>query len=143
MDWVLQAILPLKYLKILVMSENNIRQMEADDFKGESFILRVLEGIIRWITTIRVGMESLDELTLNHNKLEHLGAGFFRGLNSLTTLYIDHNHIQTVNKDAFEGLEDSLTSLTLAGNQIQEFPMLALRRIHSLHTLHLDNNKLS
>ena len=86
MDWVLQAILPLKYLKILVMSENNIRQMEADDFKGESFILRVLEGI-RWITTIRVGMESLDELTLNHNKLEHLGAGFFRGLNSLTTLY--------------------------------------------------------
>ena len=143
MDWVLQAILPLKYLKILVMSENNIRQMEADDFKGESFILRVLEGIIRWITTIRVGMESLDELTLNHNKLEHLGAGFFRGLNSLTTLYIDHNHVQTVNKDAFEGLEDSLTSLTLAGNQIQEFPMLALRRIHSLHTLHLDNNKLS
>ena len=143
MDWVLQAILPLKYLKILVMSENNIRQMEADDFKGESFILRVLEGIIRWITTIRVGMESLDELTLNHNKLEHLGAGFFRGLGSLTALYIDNNKIRTVNKDAFEGLEDSLTSLTLAGNQIQEFPMLALRRIHSLHTLHLDNNKLS
>ena len=141
MDWVLQAILPLKYLKILVMSENNIRQMEADDFKGESFILRVLEGIRR--ITIRVGMESLDELTLNHNKLEHLGAGFFRGLNALTTLYVDHNQIQTVNKDAFEGLEDSLTSLTLAGNQIQEFPMLALRRIHSLHTLHLDNNKLS
>ena len=46
MDWGLQAILPLKYLKILVMSENNIREMEADDFKGESFILRVLEGII-------------------------------------------------------------------------------------------------
>ena len=88
-------------------------------------------------------MDSLDQLTLNHNKLEHLGAGFFRGLNSLTTLYVDHNQIQTVNKDAFEGLEDSLTSLTLTGNQIQEFPMLALRRIHRLQTLHLDDNKVS
>ena len=88
-------------------------------------------------------MESLDQLTLNHNKLEHLGAGFFRGLNSLTTLYADHNQIQTINKEAFEGLEDSLTSLTLTGNQIGEFPMLALRRIHRLQTLHLDDNKVS
>lgn len=117
-----EAILPLKYLKILELSENKISQMEADDFNG---------------------MDSLDQLTLNHNKLEHLGAGFFRGLHSLTTLYVDHNQIQTVNKDAFEGLEDSLTSLTLTGNQIQEFPMLALRRIHRLQTLHLDDNKIT
>ena len=95
------------------------------------------------LSSTRAGMDSLDQLTLNHNKLEHLGAGFFRGLNALTTLYVDHNQIQTVNKDAFEGLEDSLTSLTLTGNQIQEFPMLALRRIHRLQSLHLDDNKVS
>lgn len=50
-------------------------------------------------------MDSLDHLTLNNNKIPHLGAGFFRGLDSLTTLYIDHNEIRTVNKDAFEGLD--------------------------------------
>ena len=37
----LQAILPLKYLKHLELSENKIRQMEADDFKGEALFLRV------------------------------------------------------------------------------------------------------
>ena len=47
-------------------------------------------------------MDSLDQLTLNKNELQHLGAGFFRGLGSLTALYIDNNKIRTVNKDAFE-----------------------------------------
>ncbi len=50
-------------------------------------------------------MDSLDHLTLNHNKLKHLGPGYFRGLNSLTTLYLDHNEIRTIHKDAFVGLE--------------------------------------
>jgi Leucine-rich repeat (LRR) protein len=115
------AILQLKYLKILELTENQIGQIKAEDF---------------------IGMDNLDQLTINHNKLTHLGAGFFKGLNSLTTLYIDANNIKTINKDAFEGLEDSLTSLTLTGNQIEEFPSLALRRIHRLETLHLDNNKI-
>ncbi len=50
-------------------------------------------------------MDSLDHLTLNHNKLKHLGPGFFRGLDSLTTLYLDHNEIRTIHMEAFKGLE--------------------------------------
>lgn len=51
------------------------------------------------------GMDNLDHLTLNDNRLTTLGKGFFRGLSSLTTLYIDHNEINTIDNDAFEGLE--------------------------------------
>ncbi len=54
---------------------------------------------------LSAGMDSLDHLTLNSNKLRHLGAEFFMGLDALTTLYIDHNQIRTINVDAFKGLE--------------------------------------
>ena len=87
-------------------------------------------------------MDSLDHLTLNNNRVKHLGAGFFRGLTSLTTLYIDHNGLETIHKDAFEGLESKLTSLELTGNKLEEFPSLALTRIHRLEILHIDNNKI-
>lgn len=65
-------------------------------------------------------MERLDHLTLNYNLITDLGKGYFRGLSALTTLYIDHNGIRTINKDAFEGLEENLASLQLTGNQVRE-----------------------
>ena len=36
-----------------------------------------------------------------------------------------------------------LTSLSLAGNQLREFPSKALKPIHELTTLHMDDNKIS
>ena len=87
-------------------------------------------------------MDSLDHLSLNYNRIKHLDAGFFRGLTSLTTLYIDHNELRTINKDAFEGLDRKLSSLSLTGNHLEEFPSLALTRIHKLETLHIDDNKI-
>lgn len=116
-----EALIPLKYLRIIDFTDNQISHINAGDFTG---------------------MDSLDHLTLNNNKIPHLGAGFFRGLDSLTTLYIDHNEIRTVNKDAFEGLDAKLSSLMLTGNKIESFPSEALRRIHQLETLHLDDNKI-
>lgn len=103
------AIRPLKFLKILELSENQIKEMHAGDFEGN---------------------DSLDHLVLNYNQLGHLGGGYFRGLNKLTTLYIDHNGITTIDRDAFEGLEENLASLTLTGNSLKVFPSVALRRIH-------------
>jgi Leucine-rich repeat (LRR) protein len=63
-------------------------------------------------------MDNLDQLTINHNKLTHLGAGFFKGLNSLTTLYIDANNIKTINKDAFEGLEGEKHGMEMGGGPL-------------------------
>lgn len=79
---------------------------------------------------------------MNHNKLEHLNEGIFQGMPKLTTLYLDQNMITTIHNNAFVGLEANLQSLSLASNQLQEFPSSALRPVHELTTLHIDDNKI-
>ncbi len=54
---------------------------------------------------LSLGLDSLDQLILNHNQISHLEANGFSGLPKLTTLYIDHNGVETINKEAFKGLE--------------------------------------
>ena len=111
------------------------------------------------------GLDSLDHLIMNSNALDHLGKGFFSGLPKLTTLYLDHNQIKQIHQEAFIGLEckyfwllfktvlqihfyffgdiaANLQSLSLAGNDIEEFPSSALKPVHELTTLHLDDNRI-
>ena len=40
------------------------------------------------------------------------------------------------------GITANLQSLSLAGNDIEEFPSSALKPVHELTTLHLDDNRI-
>ena len=51
------------------------------------------------------GLEALDFLALNHNKLTALAASHFDGLPSLSSLELDYNRIAKIDKAAFNGLE--------------------------------------
>lgn len=64
-----------------------------------------MAGKIAIFCAIFSGLDNLDHLTMNQNKIAHLGENFFVGVPKLTTLYLDHNKIATIHKNAFVGLE--------------------------------------
>lgn len=117
-----EALASCTYLEHLELSENPISVINPGDFNG---------------------LDNLDHLSMSHNLLDHLGKNYFTGLPMLSTLYIENNKITAVHTEAFSGLEAHLTSLSLAGNQLREFPSKALKPIHELTTLHMDDNKIS
>ena len=54
---------------------------------------------------MQIGLEKLDKLELNHNKIEELVDYCFEGLPKLTSLSIDYNKIIHVQPRAFSGLD--------------------------------------
>ena len=57
---------------------------------------------------MQIGLEKLDKLELNHNKIEELVDYCFEGLPKLTSLSIDYNKIIHVQPRAFSGLDGEL-----------------------------------
>ena len=64
-----------------------------------------LKKLFLKIDFFQPGLDNLDQLVLNDNKLEHLGEDYFTGISKLTTLYLDQNKIKTINAKAFNGIE--------------------------------------
>ena len=51
------------------------------------------------------GLDKLDTLNLNHNKIEVLFNGHFEGMSKVTSLSLDYNKINEIQENAFEGLD--------------------------------------
>lgn len=60
----------------------------------------------------------------------------------IQALDFSNNQIQTVNVNAFRGLEMKLTQLDLSQNNLSVIPTWALTYLHSLQSLHLENNRI-
>ncbi|CAL2032446.1 unnamed protein product [Caenorhabditis brenneri] len=60
----------------------------------------------------------------------------------MQTLDFSNNQIQTVNVNAFRGLEMKLTQLDLSHNNLSVIPTWALTYLHNLQILHLENNRI-
>ena len=99
--------------------------------------------------TLSSGLEALDFLALNHNKLTALAASHFDGLPSLSSLELDYNRIAKIDKAAFNGLESErekhernsiidisdagkLQQLSITHNKLNFFPSPALRPLFQL-----------
>ncbi|KAM9305647.1 uncharacterized protein PAF06_014234 [Gastrophryne carolinensis] len=87
------------------------------------------------------GLQSLQILNLNENKLENLSGRFSVGLDSLTHLYLAYNLLHIVTKYSFQHLH-SLEQLDLQGNFISILEPEALRSLTQLRRLQLQNNLL-
>lgn len=85
------------------------------------------------------GLSMLAFLDLSQNSISELpgpaGQKAFEGLASLTGLNLERNLIQTINADAFYGIRNTLSSLSLLNNIIDEFPTSAINSVHDLKVL--------
>lgn len=87
------------------------------------------------------GLQSLQILDLNDNKIADLGGSFSVDLDSLTHLYLAHNVLHSVMRYNFQHL-NSLELLDLQGNLISKLEPGALRSLTQLRRLLLQNNQL-
>ncbi|GLH03927.1 Toll-like receptor 6 [Gryllus bimaculatus] len=86
---------------------------------------------------------NLKILHLNSTKtLSELENGTFHGLSSLQILSLNDNKLMHLGEDLFTSLEN-LEELFLNVNNLSELPLGIFRKLYNLRLLNLDNNKLT
>jgi Leucine-rich repeat (LRR) protein len=71
-------------------------------------------------------------LDLAQNNIRKIDAGLLAGLDSLTALNLERNAIQKLQRDIFDGVNDTLSSLSLLNNLLTEYPIEALNSLKEL-----------
>ncbi|XP_046465313.1 uncharacterized protein haf [Neodiprion pinetum] len=93
------------------------------------------------------GLKTLAFLDLSYNSLRELpgsaGRLAFDGLDALTGLNLERNFIQNIEPDAFYGIKNTLSSLSLLSNLIPDFPTAAINSVHDLRVLDIGFNLIT
>ena len=77
-------------------------------------------------------LQGLAFLDVAQNKIRDLESGIFEKMDSMTALNLERNAIQSLDPRVFDGVTDTLSSLSLLNNMLTEFPLLALRTLPKL-----------
>ena len=77
-------------------------------------------------------LQGLAFLDVAQNKIRDLESGIFEKMDSMTALNLERNAIQSMDPRVFDGVTDTLSSLSLLNNMLTEFPLLALRTLPKL-----------
>ncbi|XP_044266891.1 leucine-rich repeat transmembrane protein FLRT1 [Tribolium madens] len=139
----------LKKLATLKLSDNNVT-LSLEALKG-------LEGSLKNLNLKGTRQKDIPEavknlrtlafLDLSQNSLRELpgmtGLKSFEGLDSLTALNLERNLIQKLDKNAFQGVEKTLSSLSLLNNLLPDFPTEALSVLSELRVLDIGFNLLT
>jgi Leucine-rich repeat (LRR) protein len=132
-----EAFVTLSSLSTLKLSDNNLTL--------SSHVFRGLEGSLKNLNlkgtrqkripeAVR-GLRTLAFLDLAQNGLRELpgpGGRLLEDLHSLTALNLERNLIQNVDADAFSGVNDTLSSLSLLNNLLTDFPTAAINSLTEL-----------
>ncbi|CAH0557758.1 unnamed protein product [Brassicogethes aeneus] len=134
-------------LSTLKLSDNNVTL--------EDGALRGLEGSLKNLNlkgtrqkeipeAVR-NMKTLAFLDLSQNSLRELPGSTesFTGLESLTALNLERNLIQTLGENAFQGVQKTLSSLSLLNNLLPDFPTKAMSQLKELRVLDIGFNLLT
>lgn len=130
----------------LKLSDNEVT-LSAESFRGLETTLKNLN--LKGTRQKKVpealrGLKTLAFLDLSQNSIRELpgtsGTRAFEGLDSLTGLNLERNLIQNIGPDAFYGVRNTLSSLSLLNNLIPDFPTAA---INSVHDLRVSNHEWS
>ncbi|KAF7382767.1 hypothetical protein HZH66_013169 [Vespula vulgaris] len=162
----------LKNLTVLDLSMNKITKVPDDAFAGlklvtlklsdnevtlSSAAFRGLEASLKNLNlkgtrqkkvpeALR-GLKALAFLDLSQNSIHELpgsaGVKAFEGLDSLTGLNLERNLIQNIGPNAFYGVRNTLSSLSLLNNLIPDFPTAAINSIHDLRVLDIGFNLIT
>ena len=80
-------------------------------------------------------------LYINNSSLTTIPSGVFKNLDVLN-MHIANSRLESVSTDAFAGLEDKLTALTIEKTPLRQLPQSQLQSLRALKSLDLSNNKL-
>lgn len=139
----------LSKLTTLKLSDNNVT-LEDGSLRGLENSLKNLnlKGTLqKQIPTAIKEMKTLAFLDLSQNSLRTLpgtdGRQTFEGLESLTALNLERNVIQVLEEDAFYGVQNTLSSLSLLNNLLPDFPSKAIKTLKELRVLDIGFNLLT
>ncbi|CAM1324330.1 Uncharacterised protein g8646 [Pycnogonum litorale] len=139
-----ESIKKLKYLKILDLGYNYIKDVPSYSFYGLSITNLNLQNneIGMLLEYSFAGLEeSLTELSIGNNKIEEFPLNSLRRLRNLVILKIMWNSIGKIRKDKFVRLT-SLKTLDIGCNQIEQIRGNIFWSMPSLSTLSLYMNKI-
>lgn len=153
----IKAIQRLTSLKNLDLSTNKITEVLADAFVNlplntlkladnqlniASDAFNGLEGTLKNLNLKNTGQEavpkgvtrliSLAFLDLAQNKIGKIEPGHLSTMNTLTALNLERNRILKIDAKSFEGINDTLSSLSLLNNLLVEFPVDAMSTLTEL-----------
>ncbi|XP_050529564.1 uncharacterized protein LOC126899071 [Daktulosphaira vitifoliae] len=143
------AFATLKNLQTIKLSDNNIT-LSKHSFRGlenslknlnlKSTNQKVLPECIR-------NLKNLAFLDLAQNILSELpgpsGQYIFQGLSALTALNLERNVIQSLGESTFDGVKNSLSSLSLLNNLLTEYPTEAISKLPELRVLDVGFNLIT
>ncbi|XP_043522739.1 uncharacterized protein LOC122535337 isoform X2 [Frieseomelitta varia] len=162
----------LKNLTVLDLSMNKITKVNDNAFTGLKLVTLKLSdnevtlapgsfrGLERSLKNLNLkgtrqkkvpealrGLKTLAFLDLSQNSIRELpgsaGTKAFEGLDSLTGLNLERNLIQNIGSDAFHGIKNTLSSLSLLNNLIPDFPTVAINSIQDLRVLDIGFNLIT
>uniref|UniRef100_T1JEM4 LRRCT domain-containing protein n=1 Tax=Strigamia maritima TaxID=126957 RepID=T1JEM4_STRMM len=163
-----EALRSLRVLTHLDLSRNKIKFIDHAAFVGPPLqVLKLndnplvlhnnsllgLESSLRNLGLRETGQErvppavgilrSLAFLDFAQNRVNQLDGNVFKGLKSLTALNLEQNPLTRIPPDAFQGVQNTISSLSLLSAALEEFPVEALKGLTELRVLDLGFNKLS
>ena len=168
-----KALSLLTTLNLLDLSKNKISHVPNDAFKSLSklstlklmdnnvtlsrYALRGLENCLKNLNlkgtkqkrvpeAIR-GLKTLAFLDLSLNGIRELpgtgGVRTFEGMDFLSALNLERNLISSLGETAFQGIRETLSSLSLLNNLLSEFPVGAVHSLKELRVLDIGFNLLT
>jgi Leucine-rich repeat (LRR) protein len=85
---------------------------------------------------------SVNKLGFIHGALNFIKQDAFKTQQQIQILDLGNNNIQNVNVNAFRGLESTLKSLSLQGNELDLIPLWSLTFLQNLQYLRLQDNQI-
>lgn len=127
-------------LDLLHVSHSSIKTLNNFTFIVDTAAFSITNNV----TTNSTGISSLN-LTNSNSSLKNLLPNSQIGhlIVAIQSLHLSSSGIRRIELNAFNGLEWSLTSLSLCDNEIEFVPADSIRRLVNLRVLDLSNNKLA
>ena len=109
------------------------------------FLLRCVNSmmgrILEAMQNIRTRVDMVDVLILENNNIPHLPSRAF-GSVKVNRLFIENNRIQTIDRNAFAGVESYLTEIYIKEPSLNVLPHDAINYLRSLSVFSIDSSQV-
>ena len=110
-----------------------------------TFFLRCVNSmmgrILEAMQNIRTRVDMVDVLILENNNIPHLPSRAFGSI-KVNRLFIENNRIQTIDRNAFAGVESYLTEIYIKEPSLNALPHDAINYLRALSVFSIDSSQI-